>query len=157
MLSDGNITLAGSATVRIVGIGTLPDEVLPDGLGPRARILVSPDVTRRFTCPLVEVPAGPSLQQIVDTVLPKGCRTIVPVLLAPAPGRQRRGPSCRGRVHDGRPSSTGTSPRRRGGPGTTSIATTTEQDRAQVGAVRATDDLGAHRARGRGGRTHTGA
>ena len=73
VLSDGNITLAGSATVRVVGIGTLPDEVLPDGLFPRARILVSPDVVRRFTCPLVDVPAGAALQQIVDLVLPKGC------------------------------------------------------------------------------------
>ena len=70
VLSDGNITLAGSARVRIVGIGTLPDEVLPDGLYPRARILVSPDVVRRFTCPLVDVPAGAALQQIVDLVLP---------------------------------------------------------------------------------------
>jgi hypothetical protein len=72
-LSTGEITVAGTATLRVVGIGTLPDEVLPDGLFPRGRLLVSPDVVRRFSCPLAHPPAGATLEELVDAILPKGC------------------------------------------------------------------------------------
>ena len=121
LLSDGNITLAGSATVRIVGIGTLPDEVLPDGLYPRARILVSPDIIRRFTCPLVEVPAGASVAADRRRRPPGGLRAVVPVLLAPAPERPRRGRGGRGRVRRaGRRAQPGPPPRGSGRPGTSS-------------------------------------
>ena len=132
LLSDGNITLAGSATVRIVGIGTLPDEVLPDGLYPRARILVSPDIIRRFTCPLVEVPAGASVAQIIDAVLPEGCARSYQyyslrlrdgsagVAAAEAAFVERAAELNQDLPHGER------------APGYFLIATTTDQDRAQV-------------------------
>ena len=132
VLSDGNITLAGSATVRIVGIGTLPDEVLPDGLYPRARILVSPDIIRRFSCPIVDVPAGGSVEQIIDAVLPKGCARSYQyyslrlrdggagVAAAEAAFGQRAAELNQDLPHED------------GSPGYFLIATTTEQDRAQV-------------------------
>ena len=132
VLSTGTITLAGTATVRIVGIGTMPDEVLPDGLYPRGRILVSPDVIRRFSCPLVEVPAGASVEQIVDAVLPKGCARsflyyslqlrdgAAGVAAAEAAFVQRAAELNQDLPHE------------EGAPGYFLIATTTEQDRAQV-------------------------
>ena len=132
LLSDGKITLAGAATVRIVGIGTLPDEVLPDGLYPRARILVSPDIIRRFTCPLVEVPAGASVAQIVDAVLPEGCARSYQyyslrlrdgragVAAAEAAFVERAAELNQDLPHEER------------SPGYFLIATTTDQDRAQV-------------------------
>ena len=40
----------GVEHLRVVGIGTLADEVLPDGLYPRGRMLVSPDVADRYDC-----------------------------------------------------------------------------------------------------------
>lgn len=132
VLSTGTITMAGTATVRIVGIGTMPDEVLPDGLYPRGRILVSPDVIRRFSCPLVELPAGASVEQIVDAVLPKGCARsflyyslqlrdgAAGVAAAEAAFVQRAAELNRGLPHED------------GAPGYFLIATTTEQERAQV-------------------------
>ena len=132
VLSDGTIAPAGTATVRIVGIGTLPDEVLPDGLYPRRRILVSPDVVRRFTCPLVELPPGASVKQIVDAVLPKGCaRSFLyyslklrdgeaGVAAAEAAFLQRAAELNQSLTHED------------GAPGYFLIATTTEQQRAQV-------------------------
>ena len=36
----------GVEQLQVVGIGTLADEVLPDGLYPRGRMIVSPDVGR---------------------------------------------------------------------------------------------------------------
>jgi hypothetical protein len=132
VLADGNITLAGSATVRIVGIGTLPDEVLPDGLYPRARILVSPDIIRRFTCPLVDVPAGASLQQIVDAVLPKGCaRSFLYYSLQLRDGSA--GVAAAEAAFVERAAELNKDlPHEEGSPGYFLIATTTEQDRAQV-------------------------
>ncbi len=60
--------------VRVVGIGTLPDEVLPDGLYPRQRVIVSADIARRYTCgPTALPPAGTSPEEIVRTLLPDGC------------------------------------------------------------------------------------
>lgn len=40
----------GRVWVRVVGIGALPDEVLPDELWPRMKIIVSSDVGRPFDC-----------------------------------------------------------------------------------------------------------
>jgi FtsX-like permease family len=132
VLATGNLTVAGTATVRIVGIGTMPDEVLPDGLYPRGRILISPDVVRRFTCPLVEVAPGASVEQIVDAVLPKGCARsflyyslqlrdgAAGVAAAEAAFVQRAAELNQALPHE------------EGAPGYFLIATTTEQQRAQV-------------------------
>ena len=35
---------------RVVGVGNLPDEVLPDDLYDRHRLLVSPDIADRYDC-----------------------------------------------------------------------------------------------------------
>src|SRR3954447_13258821 len=59
--------------VRVVGIGTLPDEVLPDGLYPRQRAIVSRDVTERYDCKPKALPADGTYSQIVDAVFPPGC------------------------------------------------------------------------------------
>ena len=40
----------GVEHLRVAGFGRLPDEVLPDELYPRQRLIVSPDVARRYTC-----------------------------------------------------------------------------------------------------------
>ena len=40
----------GVEHLQVVGIGTLADEVLPDGLYPRGRMIVSPDVAERYDC-----------------------------------------------------------------------------------------------------------
>jgi hypothetical protein len=132
VLSNGKITLAGSATVRIVGIGTLPDEVLPDGLYPRARILVSPDIIRRFSCPIVDVPAGRSLEQIVDAVLPKGCaRSFQYYSLRLREGGA--GVAAAEAAFGQRAAELNQDlPQGEGSPGYFLIATTSEQDRAQV-------------------------
>ena len=40
----------GRVSVRVVGIGVFADEVLPEGLYPRRRVLVPDDVTAPFSC-----------------------------------------------------------------------------------------------------------
>jgi hypothetical protein len=61
--------------VRIVGIATLSDEVLPDGVYPRHRIILSPEFTARYAC----LPASPSpnatLEDAVAILAPKSCAT----------------------------------------------------------------------------------
>lgn len=42
----------GRATARVVGIGTLAGDVLPDGLYPQSTMLITPEVGGRFTCTL---------------------------------------------------------------------------------------------------------
>jgi len=59
--------------VHVVGIGTLPDEVLPDGLYPRQRAVVSPDVTDRYDCKPDPLPTHGTYSQVVDAVFPRGC------------------------------------------------------------------------------------
>ena len=136
----------------LVGIGTLPDEVLPDGLYPRRRILLSPDVFRRFSCPLVELPPGASVEQIIDAVLPKGCARsylyyslklrdgAAGVAAAEAAFVQRATELNQALPHE------------EGAPGYFLIATTTEQQRAQV--ARWSPFL---RRRGRGGHSNCGS
>lgn len=51
----------------VVGIATLSDEVLPDGVYPRARVIVSPDIAARFDC----LPAGPSPNETFEQAFAK--------------------------------------------------------------------------------------
>jgi len=52
----GNVDLSetvssiGVETLRISGFGVLPDEVLPDELYPRQRLIVSGDIAHKYTC-----------------------------------------------------------------------------------------------------------
>jgi hypothetical protein len=68
----------GVEHLRVVGIVTLADEVLPDGLYPRGRIIVSPEVTKRYDC----LPPPPSpdadFDEATSTLAPPGCATSYP-------------------------------------------------------------------------------
>ena len=72
---DQVITPLGVERLRVVGIATLPDEVLPDELYPRERMIVSADVAARYDCivdlPPVDAPFEEALLQLV----PPGCGT----------------------------------------------------------------------------------
>lgn len=61
--------------VKVVGIATLSDEVLPDGVYFRYRIIVSRDIAARYDC-LPEAP-GPNatMEEAVVIVAPAGCGT----------------------------------------------------------------------------------
>lgn len=63
--------------VRVVGIGTFPDEVQPDELYPRLRMLVSPAVGQRFDCRFaVPAPDDPRpLGELAAEIVPPGCAT----------------------------------------------------------------------------------
>jgi hypothetical protein len=62
----------------VVGIATFADEVLPDGVYPRQRVVVSPDVAARYDC-LPDVPsANVTLEEAVAALLPEGCATSYP-------------------------------------------------------------------------------
>jgi len=68
----------GQTRVKVVGVGVLADEVLPDGLYPRQRILVTPEVAAPFECAPPEHPSaddGRALEDLVDRLLPAGCST----------------------------------------------------------------------------------
>jgi hypothetical protein len=49
----------------VVGIATLSDEVLPDGVYPRTRVIVSSDIAARFDC----LPAGPGPNESAEDAL----------------------------------------------------------------------------------------
>jgi hypothetical protein len=65
----------GYEQLTVVGIGSLADEVLPDELYPRGRILLSPAMTARYDC----LPEGPrpeaTMAEAMDAFIPEGCAT----------------------------------------------------------------------------------
>ncbi len=63
----------GVERVEVVGIATFPDEVLPDGLYPRGRMIVSPDVADRYDCLPPEPPPGASLEEAAEVLVPADC------------------------------------------------------------------------------------
>ena len=62
----------GVEHLQVVGIGTLADEVLPDGLYPRGRMIVSPDVADRYDC-VGREPRGTSAREAAELVFPTDC------------------------------------------------------------------------------------
>jgi hypothetical protein len=75
--ADEVVEPLGLTKVRVVGVGVLADEVLPDELYPRQRILVTPEVAAPFDC-APEHPSdddGLALEDLVDRLLPAGCST----------------------------------------------------------------------------------
>jgi putative ABC transport system permease protein len=68
----------GVERVRVVGIVTLPDEVLPDGLFPRGRLIVSPELTRRYDCLPDPPPADADFDLATTTLFPPGCAMSYP-------------------------------------------------------------------------------
>lgn len=67
----------GRTRVRVVGIGVFADEVLRDGLYPRRRVLVTPEVAKEFDCMLALPDAGDarSLDEIGASIVPPNCAT----------------------------------------------------------------------------------
>ena len=65
----------GKATARVVGIGVFADEVLPDQVYPRSRVLLSPDVTAPFDCTTSHPPADDTLtlDRLAASFFPEGC------------------------------------------------------------------------------------
>ena len=68
------ISLIDTQQVRIAGVGRLADETLPDDLYPRQRVIVSPDLAKRYDC----LPAlGPDMNaaELKAALTPPGCST----------------------------------------------------------------------------------
>jgi hypothetical protein len=67
-------TSVGSEQVRIVGVGTFADQVLPDNLFPNERVIVSQDIARKYDCAAQPMPpAGTTAAAMLQTLLPDGC------------------------------------------------------------------------------------
>ena len=67
----------GRAEARVVGIGVFPDEVLVDGLYPRHRVVVTPDVGAPFDCAYTH-PGTDDSRPLVDltrAIVPANCAT----------------------------------------------------------------------------------
>ncbi len=71
--ADDVVSPAGVERVTVVGIATLPDEVLPDDLYPRQRAIVSPDLAERYDCLPDLPPEDVTQRDVVPTLLPAGC------------------------------------------------------------------------------------
>jgi hypothetical protein len=69
---DEVVAPIGVEHLQVVGIGTLADEVLPDGLYPRGRMIVSPDVADRYDC-VGREPRGTSAREAAELVFPTNC------------------------------------------------------------------------------------
>ncbi len=65
----------GVEHVRIVGVVTMHDEVLPDDVFDRQRFIVSPDIAARYDCLPHTPPPGGTLAELAKRLLPPGCAT----------------------------------------------------------------------------------
>ncbi len=65
----------GVEDVTVVGIGRLPDEALPDELYPRERLVVSPDVARKYDCAPSPVDFGMTTDELLGALRPQDCAT----------------------------------------------------------------------------------
>lgn len=65
----------GHTTATVVGVGAFPDEILADGLYPRRRLLVTPEVAAPFDCtPEHPRPGDPSsLDELISRLAPPDC------------------------------------------------------------------------------------
>jgi len=72
---DPLVTPLGVERLRIVGIATFPDEVLPDGLYPRGTVVVSPDVAARYDCLPAEPAPDAAFEAAADELTPERCST----------------------------------------------------------------------------------
>jgi hypothetical protein len=73
--AEAMVTPLGVEQLKVVGIGVFSDEVLPDELYPRQRIVISPDVAARYFCEAVQPPADDprTLDELIPTFFPPGC------------------------------------------------------------------------------------
>lgn len=65
----------GVETLTVVGIGALSDEVLPDELYPRQRIILSPRMAARYDCVPDMPPVDAPFEEVFDVLVPEGCAT----------------------------------------------------------------------------------
>jgi hypothetical protein len=72
---DDVVSPAGVERVRVVGIATLPDEVLPDDLYPRQRVIVSPALSERYDCVAPMPPVDATREEAAAQLSPRGCST----------------------------------------------------------------------------------
>ena len=79
----------GVESLRISGFGLLPNEVLPEELFPRQQIIVSEDVTARYSC-LESLGDATTFDEVLRRLLPEDCTRQLRVLLAHAARRRRR-------------------------------------------------------------------
>lgn len=64
----------GRTEARVVGIGVFSDEVLADGLYPRHRAVITPDVGARFDCSFHRPPEDDRpLGELIAAIVPPGC------------------------------------------------------------------------------------
>lgn len=70
---DEVIAPLGTEELTVVGVVTPFDEVLPDDLYQRQRVLVSPDVVARYDCLPAVPPTGTTLEVLHEALLPPGC------------------------------------------------------------------------------------
>jgi hypothetical protein len=73
--SEDVITPLGVEHPTVVGIATMPDEVLPDRLFPRGRVIVSPELARRYDCLPGAPPGDASYERAIEQVYPDDCST----------------------------------------------------------------------------------
>ena len=69
---DTNVRPIDTEPLRVAGFGTLSDEVLPDELYPRQRLIVSADIARRYSC-RADLRSDMTEEQAVSTVFPDDC------------------------------------------------------------------------------------
>lgn len=72
-LSAEVVEPVGVEELEIVGIVTLPDEVIPDDLYPRQRIVLSPDVARRYLCQPDGLPTATTATELIAELFPDDC------------------------------------------------------------------------------------
>jgi hypothetical protein len=80
----------GVERLRVVGIGTFAEEVLPDALYPRARAIVSADVADRYDCVPPAPPAEASYDEAIAMSVPEHCSTSYEYYALDIPGGDRR-------------------------------------------------------------------
>ena len=97
---DPSVVVApvGVEQLTVVGIATLPDEVLPDNLYARQRMVVSPDVAARYACSPGPLPNADNSGGHRRHLVPAGLLDVVPVLLAGGGRRDEGDRRRRGRL-----------------------------------------------------------
>jgi putative ABC transport system permease protein len=72
---EGSVGILGVEYPTVVGIATFPEEVLPDGLYERGRVIVSADIAARYSCTPHEPPTEATIRDIIDQLAPAQCST----------------------------------------------------------------------------------
>jgi hypothetical protein len=68
----------GVERLRVVGVVTMADEVLPDALFPRGQVIVGPEVTARYDCQAPAPPRTATYAESVERLVPRRCSLSYP-------------------------------------------------------------------------------